>query len=462
MSERGTILVVDDEEYVRESLAALLSRKEYRVQTAASASEALEPESLDGVEAVITDLKMPGMSGLDLVRELGDRRPRLPVIVLTAHGTVESAVESMRAGAFDYVLKPARPEELLLLLDRALTREGERRELAYLRDETRERDRPVGRSEAWKRVLELVELAAPVDTSILLQGESGVGKEEVAKLVHARSPRSRGPFVRVNCAAIPSELVESEFFGHRKGAFTGAVDDREGRFKVAHRGTLLLDEVNSLPPGAQAKILRVLQDGEFERVGESKPTRVDVRILCATNADLESEVEAGRFRADLYYRINVLTIRIPPLRERRDDIPLLAETFLREMAPRLGRPVSEIASDTMARLRSYDWPGNVRELRNVIERGIVLTQGDRLLPEALPPEIRGGSRGGSEDGAGEDGEESLALRETLLRVERELLEEALDRADGVRREAAKLLEIDERNIAYYLKKHGLHRQGEDA
>jgi transcriptional regulator with GAF, ATPase, and Fis domain len=312
----------------------------------------------------------------------------------------------------------------------------------------------VGESEAWGRVLELVDLAAPVDTTILLQGESGVGKEEVAKLLHGRSSRSRAPFVRVNCAAIPGELVESEFFGHRKGAFTGAIEDRDGRFKVAHRGTLLLDEINSLPLGAQAKILRVLQDGELLRVGESKPTRVDVRLLCAANVDLEEEVEAGRFRSDLFYRINVLTIRVPPLRERRDDIGLLADTFLRELAPRLGRPVSAIAPETMRCLRAYDWPGNVRELRNVIERGVVLTTGERLLPEVLPPEVRGERRGAS--GADSDADGS-GLRETLLRVERELLEEALERAGGVRREAARLLGIDERNMAYYLKKHGLHK-----
>ena len=454
MRERGTVLVVDDESYVRESLAALLVRKEYRVQTAVSGPQALEPDNLAGVDAVVTDLKMPGMGGLELVRELRARRPRLPVIVLTAHGTVESAVECMRAGAFDYVLKPARPEELLLALDRALARESERRELDYLRHETREGREPVGESEAWGRVLELVDLAAPVDTTILLQGESGVGKEEVAKLLHGRSSRSRAPFVRVNCAAIPGELVESEFFGHRKGAFTGAIEDRDGRFKVAHRGTLLLDEINSLPLGAQAKILRVLQDGELLRVGESKPTRVDVRLLCAANVDLEEEVEAGRFRSDLFYRINVLTIRVPPLRERRDDIGLLADTFLRELAPRLGRPVAAIAPEAMRCLRAYDWPGNVRELRNVIERGVVLTTGERLLPEVLPPEVRGERRGAS--GADSDADGS-GLRETLLRVERELLEEALERAGGVRREAARLLGIDERNMAYYLKKHGLHK-----
>lgn len=457
MSDRGTVLVVDDESYVRESLAALLTRKEFRVQTAASGAQALEGESLDGVDAVVTDLKMPGMSGLELVRELRSRRPRLPVIVLTAHGTVASAVECMRAGAYDYVLKPARPEELLLALDRALDRESEIRELEYLRQESGARNEPVGESAAWERVLELVDLAAPVDTTILLQGESGVGKEEVAKLLHARSSRRRGPFVRVNCAAIPSELVESEFFGHRKGAFTGAVEDRDGRFKVAHRGTLLLDEVNSLPLGAQAKILRVLQDGEFQRVGESKPTRVDVRLLCAANVDLEEEVAASRFRSDLFYRINVLTIRVPPLRERRDDIPLLAATFLRELAPRLGRRVSEIAADAERLLRAYEWPGNVRELRNVIERGVVLSTGERLEPRVLPPEIRGDGGG---DRAGAADREPAGLRDTLLRVERDLLQEALDRADGVRREAARILEIDERNMAYYLKKHGLHRRGE--
>jgi transcriptional regulator with PAS, ATPase and Fis domain len=298
-------------------------------------------------------------------------------------------------------------------------------------------------------VVSLAEVAAPVDTSVLLLGESGTGKEELAKLLHARSRRASSAFVRVNCAAIPPELFESEFFGHRRGAFTGAVADREGRFRVAHGGTLFLDEIDALPAPAQAKVLRVLQDGEFERVGDSRPTKVDVRIVCSSNADLEAEVEAGRFRPDLYYRINVMAIRIPPLRERREDIEVLAPAFLAEFAARFQKPVRSIRPDALAALRGYRWPGNVRELRNVIERGVLLAAGSELVPEDLPFTPDASRSRSAEPDLG------LDLRANLQSVERRLLETALQRAGGVRREAARLLGVDERNLAYYLRKHGL-------
>jgi transcriptional regulator with GAF, ATPase, and Fis domain len=295
----------------------------------------------------------------------------------------------------------------------------------------------------------MAEMVAGTDTAVLLLGESGTGKEEVAKLIHRRSRRADGPFVPVNCAAIPSELFESEFFGHKRGAFTGAMDDRVGRFKVAHRGTLFLDEINSLPATAQAKVLRVLQDGRFERVGDSRPTSVDVRLISASNSDLSSEVEGGRFRADLFYRINVMTIHLPPLRERREDVPLLAEAFLRELSAQVGKRVTGIAPDARAALQAYSWPGNVRELKNVIERGVVLESGDELRAGSLPADLaRAADRAAGEL-------PDLNLRQSLLTEERRLIESALDRADGVRRKAAEMLGIDERNMSYFLKKHGI-------
>jgi len=452
---RGTVLLVDDEAYVRDSLSRLLGRRGFSVRTAASAAEALRPESLAGADAVIADLRMPGDDGLALVGKLAAEAPALPVVVLTGHGTVPSAVEAMKAGAFDYLLKPADPDELTLVLERALAQSGLRRELAYLRAsagaERPERE-PLGESAAWRRVLELVELAASADTSVLLLGETGTGKEEVAKLLHRKSARAGGPFVKVNCAAIPGELFESEFFGHRRGAFTGAVADRDGRFRVAHGGTLLLDEIDALPPPAQAKVLRVVEDGVFERVGESRPTTVDVRLISASNTDLEAEVEAGRFRRDLYYRVNVLTLRLPPLRERREDVPLLAGAFLAEFSGRLGKAVRAIDPEALAALEAYPWPGNVRELRNVIERGVLLERGEVLRPASLP--LAGAAR---PDERGRD-PSRLHLREGLATEERRLLEAALGRAGGVRREAARLLGIDERNLAYFLKKHGLMRR----
>jgi len=467
---RGTVLLVDDEDYVRDSLATLLERRGFAVRTASTADRALADGAAEGADAVVVDLRMPGRDGLELLHELKIRNPGQPVVVLTGHGTVPSAVECMRAGAFDYLLKPAEPAELEMALERALESADLQREVGYLRDAARHPGRrraPLGDSAAWQRVLEMVRAAAPADTSVLLVGETGTGKQEVAKLLHAGSPRGGGAFVTVNCAAIPDELFESEFFGHRRGAFTGAVADRDGRFRVAHRGTLLLDEVDALPERAQAKVLRVIEEGVFERVGESHPTRVDVRLLCATNAELGRLVEAGRFRADLYYRINVITLEVPPLRRRRDDVPLLAAAFLEEFAARLGKAVRGIGAAALEALCAYDWPGNVRELRNVVERGVLLEQSEELSVDSLPADLRRGGGGlrlgrddGDADGDGDgdgngDGEQDLNLRQRLKAEERRLLQEALRRADGVKREAARLLGVDERNLAYYLRKHGL-------
>jgi len=463
MSEslQASVLIVDDEEYVRESLAALLARRGCEVRTAGSTREALTDAMLDGVDVVMTDLKMPGEDGGELLRHLVQRTPDLPVIVLTGHGTVRSAVECLKAGAAEYLLKPVDPDELVLVLERTLGNTGLRRELELLRrggdpaipaagdgrdgGEDLERLTPLGSSEAWRRVLEMAETVAPTDTAILLLGESGTGKEEIAKHIHRRSRRAGGPFVPVNCAAIPTDLFESEFFGHKRGAFTGALQDRVGRFKVAHRGTLLLDEIDSLPGPAQAKVLRVLQDGRFERVGDSRATTSDVRLISATNSELQAAVDAGAFRADLYYRINVMTIHLPPLRERPEDVPILAEAFLRPVSAQVGKRIVGIEPDAVEALQSYHWPGNVRELRNVIERGVVLESGERLRRRNLPEEVRR---------AGVDGP-PLDLRGSLLAEERRLLETALERAGGVRRRAAEMLGIDERNVSYFLKKHGL-------
>ncbi len=460
MSEpvKASVLIVDDETYVRESLATLLGRRGYEVRTAGGYDEALATESLDGVDAVVTDLKMPGKDGAALLARLREIEPDLPVIVLTGHGTIASAVDCLKAGAADYLLKPVEPDELTVVLERALGRRGLERELDFLRSEKAARgpaadsddpDLPLGESEGWRQVLRMAEMVAATDTSVLLLGESGTGKEEVAKLIHRRSRRAGGAFVPVNCAAIPTELFESEFFGHKRGAFTGALDDRVGRFKVAHRGSLFLDEINSLPATAQAKVLRVLQDGRFERVGDSRPTAVDVRLISASNSDLAAEVEAGRFRADLFYRVNVMTIHLPPLRERREDVPILAEAFLRDLSAQIGKPVAGIASDARAALQAYSWPGNVRELKNVIERGVVLEGSDRLRAASLPVEIaRAAQRA--------DGElPDLNLRQSLLTEERRLIESALERAGGIRRKAAEMLGIDERNMSYFLKKHGI-------
>jgi DNA-binding NtrC family response regulator len=452
----GTILLVDDEKYVRDSLAAVLKRRGFEVRCAEGVDDALRQHELDGIDIVVTDLKMPGADGLELLRRFATAAPELPVIVLTGHGTVASAVECMQAGAAEYLLKPVDPEALLLVLRRTLREVGTRRELAYLRGggDDAPRERLLGVSAGWQGVLEEARIAAGSDAPVLIQGESGTGKEEIAQFIHRSSARRDGPLVGVNCAAIPLELFESEFFGHRKGAFTGAVEERVGRWKVADHGTLFLDEINSLPPTSQPKVLRALQEGTFERVGDSRPTSADVRVICASNVPLEDAVGSGAFRRDLFYRINVLTLRIPPLRERPEDVPVLAEAFLRELAATNGKSIAAFENGTLDAMARYAWPGNVRELRNVIERGVLLEKGDVFRTRNLPQEVVSGTATRGAGGtAAADGD--LTLRTRLLAEEKRLLEEALRRAEGVRREAARLLAVDERNLSYYMRKHGI-------
>jgi DNA-binding NtrC family response regulator len=401
---------------------------------------------------------MPGADGLALVRRMQASSPETPVIILTGHGNVASAVECLKAGASDYILKPADPEALEVALQRALEGRSLRREVRYLRGAVAPAAEPVGESAAWRRVMAMVAAAAPTDSTVLLLGESGTGKELLARLVHRLSPRASGPFVRVNCAAIPLEMWESEFFGHRKGSFTGAAADREGRFHLAHRGTLLLDEVGAMPTAGQAKLLRAIQDGEFDRLGDEQPTRVDVRIVASTNCDLADEVKQGRFRADLFYRLNVVRIDVPALRERKEDIDVLARLVVEEVSARLGRTVPEIGPETLARLRAYSWPGNVRELRSVLERALILDPVHGLDNLDLLPAPGAGHLATAE---GAPGERELNLREALHRLEKEMLLEAQRQTGGVRKDAARLLGIDPRNFAYYLRKHGLVDGGED-
>jgi two-component system, NtrC family, response regulator AtoC len=451
---RGRVLVVEDETYVRDSLGELLGARGFDVDLTAGVEEAFVSLARTPVDVVLTDLKMPGAGGLDLVVRAHGAYPDLPIVVLTGHGTVGSAVQCVKAGASDYILKPIDPDALVVALERAMTQQALRKELAYLRGvdpDPLDPDRPVGDSPPWRRVIDLVRAAAPSDSTILLLGESGTGKELIARLIHRNSRRAEGPFIRVNCAATPLEMWESEFFGHRKGSFTGATADRDGRFRLAHHGTLLMDEVGSMPLPAQAKILRVLQDGEFDRLGDARPTRVDVRIVAATNSDLDTEVAAGGFRQDLFYRLNVVRIELPPLRERVEDIPLLVARFVRQLAARLGRPAPEIPPEVMADLMAYPWPGNVRELRNVIERALILNPGEVLTSLDLPP-VQGLA---AAPGAGGSGPEDLNLRGALARREREAVVDALRRSGGVRKEASRLLGIDQRNLGYYLRKHGI-------
>ena len=445
-ANRGTILVVEDEDYVRKSLGELIRDRGFDAVLEPRADRALERLERIPVDVVLTDLRMPEIDGLELTRRIRARHGDLPVIVLTGHGTIASAVQCVRAGASDYILKPADPEALEVALVRALRARALRREVEYLRGSGEVVVRPVGESPAWRRVLEMARAAAATDSTVLLLGESGTGKELLAQMIHRAGKRSDRPYVRVNCAAVPIEMWESEFFGHRRGAFTGATADRDGRFRLADGGTLFMDEIGAMPIAAQAKILRVLQEGEFDRLGDQRPSRVDVRLIAATNSDLDADVRAGRFREDLFYRLNVVRIEIPPLRDREGDVRRLAERFLTELAVRHGLSVPEVDEATWSELDAYSWPGNVRELRNVIERALILSPGGTLVLPDLPHKA-------APDGLAHGGRSGLNLREALSRCEREVLVEALRRSLGVRKEAARLLGIDQRNLPYYLRKH---------
>ncbi len=465
---RGRVLVVEDEEYVRASLGEVLRARGFDVDLVESVTEALALLERSPIDIVLTDLKMPRDSGQALVIKVRDLYPGLPIVVLTGQGTIPSAVACIKAGARDYLLKPVDPDTLEVALDRALEASALRREVDYLRrgdeEDARDDSLPVGTSAAWNEVMRRVNAAAPSDATVLILGESGTGKEIVARLIHRLSRRAEGPYVRVNCAAIPLEMWESEFFGHRRGAFTGAGADHDGRFRLAHRGTLFMDEIGAMPSAAQAKILRVLQDGEFDRLGDTQPTRVDVRIIAATNSNLPAEAAAGRFRQDLFYRLNVIRLDLPPLRDRPADIPPLAKRFVRQFAARLGRPAPEIGPAELADFAAYSWPGNVRELQNVIERALILNPGPSLGPLDLPApdvaapsaaaQMSAGGPGGSPPAAA-GASTDLNLRTALGGREKELVEEALRRSGGVRKEAARLLGIDQRNLGYYLRKHGI-------
>jgi len=449
---KGRLLVVEDEAYVRESLGALLKGRGYEVTLAEGLDSAVETLRKAPIDLVLTDLNMPGGGGLELVKRVRALSVGTPVVVLTGFGTVASAVECLKAGACDYVLKPADPDALEVVFERAMRHTALEMEVTYLRGASGpEATAPIGESAAWQRVLKMVRAAAPTDSTVLLLGESGTGKELLARLVHRLSPRAPGPFVEVNCAAVPVDVWESEFFGHRKGSFTGAIADRHGRFRLADKGTLFVDEIGAMPHEAQAKLLRAIQEGEFHRLGDEQPTRVDVRIVAATNSNLRSDIAAGRFREDLYHRLNVLRIEVPPLRERPEDIALLAGRFVQEIASRLGRTPLAIPEATLAEMQAYHWPGNVRELRSVLERAMILDPEGGLTSLDLAPVRPDGRSAAEAAGASEE----LTLRAALGRTERAMLLEALRRSKGVRKEAARLLGIDQRNLGYYLHKHGI-------
>jgi DNA-binding NtrC family response regulator len=461
MSAQGErVLVVDDEENMVHFLTRLLAHEGYETRGVLSVTEALDGIKDTSYDLVLCDLKLAGADGMEVLKAVHEALPEAVVIMITAYGTIPSAIEAMRAGAYDYVTKPFRAHEILAVVDKGLERIRLRREVEYLRKMVEQRfgfGGLVGKGKPMQEVYTQIEKVAASRGTVLIQGESGTGKELVAKAIHSASPRKSGPFVVIDCGAIPEQLQESELFGHVKGAFTGAIATRRGLVEEAQHGTLFLDDVTELPLGLQAKLLRALQEGEIRRVGDSRMIRVDARIIAATNRDLEEEVRQGAFREDLYYRLNVFPIRLPALRDRREDIPLLAEHFLARIAEESKHPRKRLAPDALRILTNYPWPGNVRELQHALERAALLSEGELIGERDLPPQLMA---------PGEEltvvlPEDALAIPETTARVvrdvERELIRRALARTANNRTEAAKLLGLSRRALVYKLKEYGLGR-----
>ncbi|GAB5495974.1 MAG: sigma-54 dependent transcriptional regulator [Phycisphaerales bacterium] len=465
--EQHRILIVDDDPIVAESLEELLRVSGYEVTSALSGPEAIDLITAAGraPDAIITDVFMPGMDGLALMREIKELRIGSAVIMLTGYGTVESAVEALRLGAADYLTKPVVEDELRLAIERAIQQRSLLQENETLRrqlDDKFSLDSIVGRDARMQRVYELVSAVAPSKTTVLMSGESGTGKSLIAHAIHQQSERSRGPYVELACGSIPETLLESELFGHVKGSFTGAHTDKVGKFQAAHGGTLFLDEINSASPGMQLKLLRVLQERKFEQVGSNETQEVDVRVILASNEPLDRLVAEGRFRQDLYYRINVVQIDLPPLRDRANDIPLLAEHFLDQFGREMGKELIGFSDETMAALMRYTYPGNVRELQNIIERAAVLSTKQTVGAEALPAHVVDGQSASHpltivQEADGEWEPKSLA--EALREPERQILLRALEANNWNRSQTADQLEINRTTLYKKMKAFGIDGDG---
>jgi two-component system response regulator AtoC len=449
------VLILDDELGLRHTLTLILNGEGHETRAAADGDTALRMLAERDADIILSDVRMAGMDGLEFL----DRYRRMPgralVVMMSAYGDDDAALEAMKRGAYDYIPKPFRADQVLLVLRKAIEREGLRRQVAELNGQLAAIRAPVGivgRSEVLRQATSLAQKVARHPSTVLITGESGTGKELIARLIHDASPRATGPFVAVNCGAIPEHLLESELFGHTRGAFTGAVEDRPGLFQEAHGGTLLLDEIGELPVALQVKLLRALQEGEVRAVGDNTSRDVDVRVVAATSRDLDEEVRAGRFRADLFYRVNVVRIALPPLRERREDIPDLVRHFLSLYNARLGLKLGRFSAAAMRQLMDYHWPGNVRELENVVERAVVLADGNQVEEEQLPPHLRDGDAGTRPTTGNHD---DLSVKRRTEVLERELIERALKQTGGNRTRAARLLDLSHRALLYKIKEYGL-------
>jgi two-component system response regulator PilR (NtrC family) len=457
MARQGSVLVIDDEEIMREVLEVLLTSEGYDVRLAAGGGEGLELARSMPFDAAIVDVMMPAMDGLTVLDELKKVDEEIAVIMITAFASVDTAVAAMKRGAFDYITKPFKNDEVLVVLRNAVERKRLETENRVLRQNIQERyhkfDNIVGRSPRMRQVFDLIIQAAPSRSTILIQGESGTGKELVARALHTHSARADRAFVTVNSGNLPPDLLESNLFGHVKGAFTGAMYPKKGLFEVADRGTIFFDEIGNIPLETQPKLLRVIQEREFMRLGGVDTIKVDVRIIAATNVDLLRMVEDGRFREDLYYRLHVITIPLPALRERREDIPLLVHHFLQKYAEENGRSSLEILPDALDLLTEYDWPGNVRELENVIERAVVLSPGPTIGPDLIPEQMRRRSMFHAPDIVVPP--EGIAFRDVVTDFEKRLIEATLESADGVQKRAAELLRIKPTTLNEMIKRYDI-------
>ncbi|MFT3837560.1 MAG: sigma-54 dependent transcriptional regulator [Myxococcaceae bacterium] len=456
------VLVVDDEANLRKVLAAMLRKDGYEVAVAADGEQALAEIQKNGADVVVTDLVMPKAGGMDILKSVNANYPEVPVIIITAHGTVDSAVEAIKLGAFDYITKPFEQAEIQAVVAKAAKTSADN--FNHVRADGRARSSIIGGSPQMQDVFKIIDKVADTPSTVLITGESGTGKELIATALHDGSSRREKPLIKINCAAIPKDLMESELFGYEKGAFTGAVTSKPGRFELADGGTLFLDEIAEIPVEMQVKLLRALQESEFERVGGIKTTRVDVRLIAATNRNLEEEIEAGRFRKDLFYRLNVVPIVLPPLRDRKVDIPMLSGHFIEKYNKKLSKKIEGISDEAMGALQQYGWPGNIRELENLMERVILFSDGPKLELKDLPESIRGG-------GAAQPiGESTAAPGETPLKdlvkmkaaeVEKEAIAKALEATQGNVTRAAKLLQISRKSLQTKMKELGLRESDED-
>jgi nitrogen regulation protein NR(I) len=452
------ILVVDDEANLRKVLAAMLRKEGYEVTVAENGEVALAEFEKNGADVIISDLVMPRVGGMEILAKVKAARPDVPVIIITAHGTVDSAVEAIKLGAFDYITKPFEHAEIRAVVSKAARTQQARQ--GHVPPEGRARQSLIGASPQMFELSKIIDKVADTPSTVLITGESGTGKELVATALHDGSSRRDKPLIKINCAAIPKDLMESELFGYERGAFTGAVTSKPGRFELADGGTLFLDEIGEVPVEMQVKLLRVLQESEFERVGGVKTTRVDVRLIAATNRDLEKEVDAGRFRKDLYYRLNVVPIHLAPLRERSSDVPLLVRHFIEKYNKRLNKRIEGIADDALSRLQAYPWPGNIRELENLMERVLLFADGPRIELKDLPEPVRGGVQTITPvpgEPVPKPGEKPLKdfLKEKQAEIEKSFIVQALQKTDGNVTRAAKLLQISRKSLQTKMKEFGL-------